>query len=760
MSNEPTSRTTAHGDLRGIASLFDELVSLSPEDRLQRLEGISAPLRLEVERLLAADAEALQIERANPGPDALVGSTIKNYLLVDKLGEGGMGVVYRAKEEGHLDRVVAIKVVKAGMDTQEVVGRFSIERQALAVMTHPNIARIYEAGATETGKPYFVMEYVDGAPIDEFCDAHRLSIPERLELFQQVCQAVQHAHQKGIIHRDLKPSNVLVSKVGGVAVPKIIDFGIAKAIASHSAEDAGLTSLGQWVGTMEYMSPEQFSWPVDIDTRTDVFTLGVLLYELLVGVRPLDSSGLSYEEFLRLVKEEEPLTASGRVRALASMGIDRSHDRGTDPRSWSRTLRGELDWILSKAMAKDRESRYVSAAEFASDLQRYNANEPVLASQRGFAYPMKKFVRRHHLGVGVVAATLVLTVAFVATLVAQREEIAKEAETSEQIADFLVGLFYLDGSADTPSGDLTAKELLDRGEKSIRTDLASQPEIRARLTAAIGEAYFGLGLYGKSDRMLTLSLRDRRETLGVDHPETLATAHDLLALRAARRESRNSASRERNLSIFHSEHEAPSSLSTGFLERIYDRRHEFCREAKEYWAGAELREGRRSDPFPPEPSSFEIRDAPRMLPHLRSLAKRDETPENLYRLGRAELAAGLHHESLRTFERLRSMEEPPDPWRAVADWRVQYHIGYLYLQAEETDLAMKALRDALPRSPQGIGEAPAPMVLNLLGKAHEKSGNYCDAMVTYELSGDEANASRMKSIAIEESHDREFYVDP
>jgi serine/threonine protein kinase/WD40 repeat protein len=332
------------------------------------------------------------------------------YRILTVLGQGGMGVVYLAEQEHPIRRKVALKVVKVGMDTREVVARFDTERQALALMSHPNIARVLDAGTSDEGRPYFVMEYVPGIPITDYCDRNRLSTRERLALFITVCQAVQHAHQKGIIHRDLKPSNVLVAIEDGRPVPKVIDFGIAKATHQRLTEQAVFTRHGVLIGTPEYMSPEQAEpGRLEVDTTTDIYSLGVMLYELLVGVLPFDADTLrkaAYAELVRIIQNEGPARPSLRVTGLGAHALDMAKRRDTDVPSLRKQLRGDLDWIVLRALEKDRTRRYASASEFAADIERHLADEAVMASPPSAAYRVQKFVRRHRLGVA--AATFVV----------------------------------------------------------------------------------------------------------------------------------------------------------------------------------------------------------------------------------------------------------------------------------------------------------------------------------------------------------------
>jgi serine/threonine protein kinase len=371
------------------------------------------------------------------GPGTLIGQ----YKLLQQIGEGGMGAVFMAEQTQPVRRTVALKLVKPGMDSKQVLARFEAERQALALMDHPNIARVLDAGTTDDGRPYFVMELVKGVPITRHCDEHRLAPKQRLELFLPVCQAVQHAHQKGVIHRDLKPSNVLVAEYDDRPVPKVIDFGVAKATGPKLTERTMFTEFGQLVGTLEYMSPEQAKFnALDIDTRTDIYSLGVLLYELLTGSTPLDRKRLhqaGLDEVLRMIREEEPPKPSTRLRTTEGLpGI--AADRGLGPRQVRGLVRGELDWIVMKCLEKDRNRRYETAGSLARDVERYLADEPVLACPPSSAYRLRKFVRRNKAAVA--AATVVLlslvggvvgTTWGLLRAVAERDEKDKAQKTAE-----------------------------------------------------------------------------------------------------------------------------------------------------------------------------------------------------------------------------------------------------------------------------------------------------------------------------------------
>jgi serine/threonine protein kinase/flagellar biosynthesis regulator FlbT len=470
-------------------------------------------------------ADVASVEKISFGP----------YQLLQRLGEGGMGEVWLAEQSKPVRRRVALKVIKAGMDTRDVVARFESERQALALMDHPAIAKVFDAGSTPEGRPYFAMEYVAGLPITAYCDKHRMTTRQRMELFIQVCEGVQHAHQKAIIHRDLKPSNILVSELDGKPMPRIIDFGLAKATSQRLTDGTMYTRVGAILGTLEYMSPEQAdSAGEDIDTRTDVYSLGVVLYQLLVGALPLDLKKLAYDEMLRLLRDKDVPKPSSRILTQGGDSAITAKNRGTDAPSLTRQLRGDPDAVVLKALEKDRKRRYGSPSELAADLGRYLRNEPVSAHTPSAAYRTRKYIRRHRLGVAVATGLLAILPAFAVVQRVQlqrtrleRDRANRERDRATRITDFMTGMFQVSDPNEQRGNSVTAREILDKASKDIKTGMTKDPDAQAGMMQVMGEVYLNLGLFSRAMDLEQQSLDIRRRVLGPENPDTLASMDDL-----------------------------------------------------------------------------------------------------------------------------------------------------------------------------------------------------------------------------------------
>lgn len=560
-------------DSRQIDDIFAAAIDIASRDErdgfVESACGDNHELLSRVQKLLASHDRADGfLEAAAPGLtnlsqriarertfDLAPGSTIDGYRIITQIGEGGSGTAFLAEQNEPVKRSVALKVIKLGMDTQQVIHRFEAERQALALMNHPNIARVYDAGTTAFGRPYFVMEFVDGVAISEYCDGNRLDIRARLLLFVQVCQAVHHAHQKGLIHRDIKPGNVLVSTVDDQPVAKVIDFGIAKATgaAAAAAEKTQFTQSSQLIGTIEYMSPEQAEGSLDIDIRTDVYSLGVVLYELLTGRTPFDGADLrskAYGEMQRIICETEPERPSTQISQRAAGVEDRSLVFAA--RSRATEVRGELDWIVMKCIEKDRGRRYESAAALAADIHHHLLNEPVSAAAPSRIYKARKFVQRNKGAVVAVSCIALLLVGGVisttwgligerrarrhATAAAAAEKLARETASAREnesraVLDFVEQRVL---AAARPQGqegglghDVTLRKAVEAALPAVESSFKDQPLVETRLRRTMGLSFWYLGDSKTAAEQFEAALALSVKHNGPDHPDTLVSMSNL-----------------------------------------------------------------------------------------------------------------------------------------------------------------------------------------------------------------------------------------
>ena len=529
-----------------VKELFTLALERGPEERSDFLRQACAgndSLRSEIESLLSSFDGAATFLEDCPAADlvsaqslAIAGKRVGAYRIRREIGQGGMAVVYLGeRDDQNYRKQVAIKMVKPGVDTEPILQRFRNERQTLAALDHSNIVKLLDGGSSEDGAPYLVMEYVEGLPIDQYCDLHQLSIDDRLRLFGQVCSAVQYAHENLVIHRDLKPGNILIAKGG---VPRLLDFGIAKLLNPECLQTPLVTRTDCRPMTPEYASPEQIRGHA-VTTATDVYSLGVLLFELLTGHRPYRSAGQSLLEMERLVCEtdpekpsavinrsEEKVSADGNMRtAITPESV--STQRGMHPADLRRRLRGDLDTIVMKALEKDPKRRYATASELSADIGRHLSHEPVLARPANATYRARKYVRRHPVGVTVAAGLVLLLAGFAATQSFQLRRITRERDRANRVTEFMEGMFKVSNPSEARGNSITAREVLDKASKDIDTGLSHDPELQAQMMQIMGDVYRDLGLFPRAQVLYQRSADIRRRVLGPENAETLRSIDGL-----------------------------------------------------------------------------------------------------------------------------------------------------------------------------------------------------------------------------------------
>jgi len=546
----------SHRRIEAEMAFFERVLEESPADRrdfIDEQHAKDADLASRLHRLLDAHERAAEVETTGCPPARAHGSPsaperVGQYRILEPIGEGGMGMVYKAEQRGAIRRTVAVKVIKPGMDSKEILARFEAERQALAVMDHPGVARVFDAGVSETGQPFFAMEYVAGTNLIEFVRRNQTPLRDRLRLFMSVCSAVQHAHQKGVIHRDLKPSNILIVEIDGVPAPKIIDFGIAKAVSGQLSDSTLMTSQGGMIGTPEYMSPEQANiGSEDIDTRADVYSLGVVLYELLTGSLPFETKLLRAEGLAgiqRVIREAQPPRPSRRLATLAGEAREKDPAIAERSESISRIVRGDLDWIVMRCLEKQRALRYPSPGELARDIERYLYQKPVDAGPPSVSYRVGKFVKRNRVGVVAAGVIVALVLGFTLTLYAMLlQSIRAEREASSQTAIAVaVNEFLLDDllAAADPGQDgqsVTVLEVVDRAAAAAAERFHDTPEVELQVRLTLSDTYEGLGRFDEALREAQIARTLHDELASPRAETTIDVLQRLSSVRFARGES-------------------------------------------------------------------------------------------------------------------------------------------------------------------------------------------------------------------------------
>jgi serine/threonine protein kinase/tetratricopeptide (TPR) repeat protein len=704
-------------------------------------------LRAEVQKLLRAQAalgsfhespRAALVETVDHPLTERPGTVIGPYKLLQQISEGGMGVVYMAEQEKPVRRRVALKIIRPGMDSRQVVARFEAERQALALMDHPNIARVLDAGATDSGRPYFVMELVRGGPITEFCDQNRLGPEARLKLFLDVCHAIQHAHHKGVIHRDIKPTNVLVTRHDGVPVVKVIDFGVAKATVQKLTERTLFTAHGQMIGTPAYMSPEQAeSTGLDVDTRSDVYALGVLLYELLTGTTPLEEKRLGeagYAQLLWLICEEEAPRPSARLSSLGEAANVLAGNRGLDVRRLAQLLADDLDWVVMKALEKDRNRRYDTPGSFAEDVERYLRGEAILARPPSVAYKLKKFARRNRAGMltalamatallmGTAAATWQAVQATrakqqaLAALAAEREakesaqaEDAKTRAVLEFVEDKVLAAVRPEGLEGGLGRQVTLGQTVEAALPFVETSFRNQPLIEARLRLTLGTSFLHRGETRKAAQQYEAARALYARHLGPNHPDTLASLNHLANSYAALGRHTDALElREQTLA------KRTAQLGADHPDTLVS----MSNLANSYEAI-----GRHTDALELRERTLELRKARFGADHPDTLVSMNNLACGYSALGRHADALRLHEQTL---TRMKAKLPPDHPYTLMSRNNLAYSHAALGRHAEAIELFQEAL--ALQKAKLGPDHPDTLAGMNNLANGYEALGRHTDAL--------------------------------
>jgi serine/threonine protein kinase/tetratricopeptide (TPR) repeat protein len=714
-------------------AIFNAAIQFENSDEreayLKKACGGDKKLRADVELLLKAHFEGPVLDPAVTIDDSPLtegpGTKIGRYKLLQLIGEGGFGVVYMAEQEEPIFRKVALKIIKLGMDTKRVIARFEAERQALAMMEHPNIAKVLDAGATDTGRPYFVMELVKGIPITEYCDKNNLDTRQRLELFIDVCKAVQHAHQKGIIHRDIKPSNVMITLHDSKPVAKVIDFGIAKATQHRLTEKTLFTDFRRFMGTPVYMSPEQAEMSgLDVDTRSDIYSLGILLYELLTGSTPLEEKMLlnaAHDEMCRMIREEEPEKPSTRLSTLGEMLAEVAKHRHVQPDQLCKIVRGDLDWVVMKTLEKDRTRRYETAHELVLDIERHLRDEPVVAGPPSMGYRMKKFMRRNRVLVTSVAAVLVVLMGgivastiFAVGQARARAEAERQAKISQAVADFLENDVLASVEPAKAKGpEVTVRYILDEASENMVDKFEDEPLVEASIHHTLGSTYRSLGVYKAAEQHSERACKIRRQRLGEEHPDTLRSMNNLANV--YRKQGRYNEAEKLNIkvlevrrSVFGEEH--PDTLtSMNNLANVYSDQGRYDEAEKLHVKNLEIRRRVLGE------------EHPKTLTSMNNLT-------NVYvDQGRYDEAEKLHKKTLEIQRRVLG-EEHPKTLTSMSNLAIVYKAQGRYDEAEKMHKKTLEIRRRL------LGEEhPDTLIsMNKLAIVYNRQSRYNEAEKLYK----------------------------